>query len=366
MPRGHPSRHARAPRGPVRALRACCSLLLAVLCVAGGSALSMLVDILPDAAGSVEKASHDLTARFKALAQNSLAQGETLQALVSTIGTISIDDKKIPLHDFITLFTKSLDDSIAKILSVSKQALAVVYSMDDAINNLQDIQAFSKQIQKITQQSNLLALNALIEAGRAGDAGKGFGVVAHEVKVLSREIATLSDNMGVRTNIIMKSMLEGFSLLREVATTDMNEHTVMRDTLESLMQGLVKQSEESMIVMNGSAASSHTISKTIQGMIMDLQFQDRNTQITESSVDIIRQCLILFDEIEHKIKDFTEDGCTSENHPTIQKAVEAISSVIKLSDIRSRYTMILQRIAGEPPLSLAVIASPPNDDIELF
>lgn len=54
-------------------------------------------------------------------------------------------------------------------------------------NSIETIKTFSDQIIKISNQTNMLSLNANIEAARAGDAGRGFSVVANEVKNLSDE-----------------------------------------------------------------------------------------------------------------------------------------------------------------------------------
>ena len=327
----------------------------------GGCALRVLTEILPESAKNVENASRDLTERFKSLAQGSNAQSDVIQALLATVGTLVVEDKKVTLEEFVSLFTTVLDDTVSKMLSVSKKALYMVYNMEDAIKNLQEIEKFSKQIQVITKQSNLLALNALIEASRAGEMGKGFGVVANEVKVLSMQVAALSENMRARTGVIMKSVVDGFDVLKDVATTDMNSNILAKDTLENLLHGLVAQSKATTEVMKDAAASSRETSQTISRMIVDLQFQDRNTQVTENAVDMIRQCLAMLDVVRQKAEAFREDEVNAEG---VRNAAEAILSVIRLGDIRQGYTDLLRQ-------SGVVVADAPQDlhlaqDIELF
>lgn len=337
------------------------------LVIAGGAALRMLMTLLPEAARNVEYASQDLTGCFKTLAESANVQSEMVQALLATIGTLEIEGKRVPLDEFIALFSKTLDDAVSKLLFVSKKALSMIYSMDDAIKNLHEIENFSKKIQVLTKQSNLLALNATIEAQRAGEAGKAFSVVASEVKMLSKEVTSLSEDMRSRTGIIMKSVMDGFNVLKEVATTDMNANIMAKDTLESLMKGLVKQSDESIKVMQESAASSKSISNSIQGMIVNLQFQDRNTQIAENAVGIIGYCLGVFDDIWSKEKAMVASGVLSTDAPGVQKAVDDLFSVIKLGDIQNLYLEILKNSGVATAANQVPVESPPiAKDIELF
>ena len=337
------------------------------LMVAGGAGLRMLMKLLPESAKNVELASEELTVRFKTLAESAGTQSDILQALMANLGAIQLEDKTISIEEFIGLFSQTLDDSIAKMLYISQKAVSMVFSMGDAINNLKEIETFCKQIQGITKQSNLLALNALIEAARAGEAGSGFRVVANEVKTLSSEIATLSETMNARTRIIMKSLTEGSVVLNELATTDMSGNILAKETLESLMQGLMKQSEESMRVMQESSAASKDISTSIQGMIVNLQFQDRNSQVTENAVSVIGHCLEVFEDILSKEKAMVDSGALPADAPGVQKAVEDLLAVIKLGEIRKHYLSMLEQ-SGVVTAETAASQTPPqtNEDIELF
>jgi methyl-accepting chemotaxis protein len=363
FPAAHAETASPQPAAPAPSAAASLVSDVLALAVAGGGALKMLTSTLPEAAKKVEVASQDLTERFKILSESANAQSDTVHELISTVGNISVDNHKVSQEEFIALFSKTLDDSVAKMLFVSKKALSMVYSMDDAIKNLREIEEFSEKIQIITKQSNLLALNALIEAERAGEAGKGFTVVANEVKLLSKEVSALSKDMRSRTDIIMKGVMDGYDVLKEVATTDMNANIEAKDTLESLMQGLLKQGDESKKVMRGSAESSRAISSAIHGMIVDLQFQDRNTQIADNAADIIRQCLGMFESIRQKAEALIEKEDVRTDVTGIRQAVESILSVIKLGDIRQNYVEILEQ-AGMTGLQKATSVAP--KEVELF
>lgn len=314
--------------------------------------LEVLVGLLPEAALKVENASREMSAQFKTLAESARHQSDIMHLLVDSVGSIEVDGTRVTLDAFIGLFSQTLDDSVAKMLFVAKKALSMVYSMDDAIKNLHEIGRFSKKIQSITKQAGLLALNAQIEAARAGDAGRGFGVVANEVKALSGEIANLSEQMRLRTDIIMRSVVEGFSILKEVATTDMNANIQAKDKLEALMRGLVQQSQRARGVMEESASASNSIAETISGMVVNLQFQDRNSQIVENSVNMLQQC-------------FAQLQAWRTATPTHQPA-EAILNTITLGDIRQRYHQQLQQRGVTLQQPMHVGPSATDDAIELF
>ena len=144
------------------------------------AALRAVAEIMPETSQLIEESTKDLSQKFMELAQGARAQGGQVQMIVELANTIHFENKRISFTEFTDLCSNMMLDSIEKILLISKKAMSMVYSLDDAMQRLSDIERFVDDIQRINKQTNLLSLNATIEAARAGEMGKGFAVVASE------------------------------------------------------------------------------------------------------------------------------------------------------------------------------------------
>lgn len=149
------------------------------------------------------------------------------------------------LHDNITvvnLLNESVINASDMIQSLEKKAL--------------EIQSITDVIDGISSQTNLLALNAAIEAARAGEQGRGFAVVADEVRALAAKTADATHQIGEMLNQISKETNE--------TTTVMSTIVQQTDSVVSTLTSLSHSFTEIDHLMADSSEASTQISQALQ------------------------------------------------------------------------------------------------------
>ncbi len=116
---------------------------------------------------------------------------------------------------------------------INKTTIASIQELEEESRAINDI---INVITEITVQTNLLSLNASIEAARAGQAGKGFAVVAEEIRKLASDSAEAAKKISLMINLIQSKTKSAVASVRETEIIASSQETALHNTVEAFDQ----------------------------------------------------------------------------------------------------------------------------------
>lgn len=220
----------------------------------------------------------DLTARFFQLAGHAREQVERVGAVASLSGTVDLDDERVEVGTVLAGLGDTLGDFSRQVVFLSKQAVVMVRTIETILEGIHELEGFVERIDNITGKTNMLALNARIEAERAGEAGRSFRVVAGEVRDLSRNTADLAGQMKAKIRAVADALREGHSVLAEVAGMDLTREIEAKERVDATLAALVAQGRRLESEAAAGLATARDIEGAIGSIVTDMQFEDRVNQ----------------------------------------------------------------------------------------
>lgn len=190
--------------------------------------------------------------------------------------------------------TEELASSVAEIsqqvssaLEISVEAVTQANHTNSIVSGLADagqkIGEVIELINSIAEQTNLLALNATIEAARAGEAGKGFAVVASEVKNLATQTSKATDEIGAHISGVQNSTVEAVSAL-EVITSTISKINEISTAIATAVEEQAAVTNEISSNMHMAANGVDTINASMTEIASSAQTANEATQkVAETS-----------------------------------------------------------------------------------
>ncbi|OON98179.1 MAG: hypothetical protein ATN36_01460 [Epulopiscium sp. Nele67-Bin005] len=256
-------------------------------------------DSLKGVLGHTINSSHEVDTISSQLA----ASAEQL-ANVTTDQTVLVEEFKQATTD---VADKILDDidQISKSyeinLDMAKKAedgkilvVEMVETMEKVTNSTQQISEIISSIDDIATQTNLLALNAAIEAARAGESGKGFAIVAGEVRELS-----------IKTTEIVKQIYEMLKV--NVDTVSQSEQIVSQTTnaLDEIVKTTAEGAEVSKAIKDHALDQKHALENIIKGTNRLVDRVSRVSGISEENLAVSQELSGQVSELREQIDKFT-------------------------------------------------------------
>ncbi|HEY0288781.1 MAG TPA: methyl-accepting chemotaxis protein [Pseudomonas sp.] len=218
-----------------------------------------------------------------------------------------------------------LNESISRMHQLSQRAEGSRQLIEALSQRSEEIQRVTSVIQSIASQTNLLALNAAIEAARAGEHGRGFAVVADEVRGLARRTATATQEVGEMVADIQQRTVQVVEQIRQLSSdldTGVEQVELTGRHLVNIAQlaaGVETQVGEIAVGAQTNQQQLSSLFVAVEQMRSDLAISDdRTRQLAQSAVQMERQAETIserlaevgLDNYHQRIYDLAREGAS--------------------------------------------------------
>ncbi len=247
---------------------------------------TVVSESLPIWAKQIQSARHQtedavvaLTARFEGI----------VHRLDRALGTVGAESGTRAIAEDAAEGERHLAEVIEALKLIQQSRNALAQDIRALVSHADELRKMSSDVESIAFQTNMLALNAAIEAAHAGAAGKGFGVVAHEVRALSEAARNTGKRITNTVGLISTALLEIGTKNERVSTRDQQAVADSQEHIRTVLDRFTQRTTHLAEAAHNSQKASEAIKNEVCESLVQLQFQDRVGQILQHVVDSMQQ-----------------------------------------------------------------------------
>ena len=244
-----------------------------------------------------------------------------------------------------------MDKVVARMNNIGESIKSLGDTMEELSGSVSNIEEILTLIDEISEQTNLLALNAAIEAARAGEAGKGFAVVADEVRRLAERSVDATKDIKEIINVMVK-MTENAVHQSSSSVSDMINGLEMLNKAGKQLYGVADKANESKHLVKEIAVASnqqreviHEITKSVNDVVEEAK--DINMKVDDLT-DASEHMRTEFEKVLEASENIAKNiGTFKENSDNLNKVSETLSSISEQTVYLAQESQSVGRIVLE-------------------